>query len=158
MDKGNYELIVEHDQQTDGAIDIDDVMGVLSMSRGLSSPSSKEHTLAADWNGDGIIDIDDVMGVLARSRGLSKDDEWRFHDKDSDTSLWDQASKTNKMDIVLESDDDIDLTAILRGDVNASYDAGVNNRPDPSPAPTPNYAPLPVNNDDELLTLNPDIV
>ena len=62
------------------------------------------------------------------------------------------------MDIVLESDDDIDLTAILRGDVNASYDAGVNNRPDPSPAPTPNYAPLPVNNDDELLTLNPDIV
>ena len=102
MDKGNYELRVEHNQQTDGAIDIDDVMGVLSLSRGKSSPTSKEHKLAADWNGDGIIDIDDVMGVLARSRGKSKEDEWRFHDKTSDTSLWDNATKTNKMDIVLE--------------------------------------------------------
>ena len=157
MDKGEYELRVEHNQQTDGAIDIDDVMGVLSLSRGKSSPSSKEHTLAADWNGDGIIDIDDVMGVLARSRGKSKEDEWRFHDKTSDTSLWDNATKTNKMDIVLESDDDIDLTAILRGDVNASYDVGYHNRPDPSPAPTPNYAPLPVN-DDDLLTIPLDIV
>ena len=36
-------------------------------------------------NGDGLIDIDDVMGE-ARSRGIRKDDEWRFHDKDSDTS------------------------------------------------------------------------
>ena len=158
MDKGNYELIVEHDQQTDGAIDIDDVMGVLSLSRGKSSPSSKEHKLAADWNGDGIIDIDDVMGVLARSRGKSKEDEWRFHDKESDTSLWDQASKTNKMDIVLDQDDQIDLTAILRGDVNASYDAGEHNRQDASPAPTPNYAPLPVNNDEELLTLQIDVI
>ena len=102
MDKGEYELRVEHNQQTDGAIDIDDVMGVLSLSRGKSSPASKEHKLAADWNGDGIIDIDDVMGVLARSRGKSKEDEWRFHDKTSDTSLWDNATKTNKMDIVLE--------------------------------------------------------
>ena len=124
MDKGNYELRVEHNQQTDGAIDIDDVMGVLSLSRGKSSPTSKEHKLAADWNGDGIIDIDDVMGVLARSRGKSKEDEWRFHDKTSDTSLWDNATKTNKMDIVLDQDDQIDLTAILRGDVNGSYNAG----------------------------------
>ena len=152
MDKGNYELRVEHNQQTDGAIDIDDVMGVLSLSRGKSSPTGKEHKLAADWNGDGIIDIDDVMGVLARSRGKSKEDEWRFHDKTSDTSLWDNATKTNKMDIVLDQDDQIDLTAILRGDVNASYNAGQHNRADPSPAPTPNYAPLPMNNDDELQT------
>jgi len=158
MNKGEYELRVEHDQQTDGAIDIDDVMGVLSLSRGKSSPASKEHKLAADWNGDGIIDIDDVMGVLARSRGKSKEDEWRFHDKTSDTSLWDNATKTNKMDITLEENDDIDLTAILRGDVNGSYNANEHNRADPSPAPTPNYAPLPVNNDDELLTINPDIV
>jgi len=158
MDKGNYELRVEHDQQTDGAIDIDDVMGVLSLSRGKSSPASKEHKLAADWNGDGIIDIDDVMGVLARSRGKSKEDEWRFHDKESDTSLWDNETKTNKMDITLEENDDIDLTAILRGDVNGSYDANEHNRPDPSPAPTPNYAPLPINNDDELLTIPFDII
>ena len=34
MDKGSYELRVEHDQDTDGAINIDDVMGVLSLSRG----------------------------------------------------------------------------------------------------------------------------
>ena len=158
MDKGNYELRVEHNQQTDGAIDIDDVMGVLSLSRGKSSPTSKEHKLAADWNGDGIIDIDDVMGVLARSRGKSKEDEWRFHDKTSDTSLWDNATKTNKIDIVLDQDDQIDLTAILRGDVNASYNAGQHNRADPSPAPTPNYAPLPINNDDELLSLQVDLI
>ena len=159
MDKGNYELRVEHNQQTDGAIDIDDVMGVLSLSRGKSSPASKEHKLAADWNGDGIIDIDDVMGVLARSRGKSKEDEWRFHDKTSDTSLWDNATKTNKMDIVLDQDDQIDLTAILRGDVNGSYNANEHNRaPDPSPAPTPNYAPLPMNNNEELLTVPLDIV
>ena len=49
--------------------------------------------------------------------------------------------------------------AILRGDVNGSYDAGQHNRaPDPSPAPTANYAQLLANNDDELLTIQLDIV
>ena len=49
--------------------------------------------------------------------------------------------------------------AILRGDVNGSYDAGQHNMaPDPSHAPPPNYALLPVNNDDELLTIPLDIV
>jgi surface protein len=158
IDKGSYELRVEHDQDTDGAINIDDVMGVLSISRGITQTTSDEHKLAADWNGDGTINIDDVMGVLSRSRGIVRDDEWRFHDKASDTSLWDNATKTNKMDIVLDEDNEIDLTAILRGDVNASYNATQHNRADPSPAPTPNPAPLPLNNDDELLTINPDIV
>ena len=159
MDKGSYELRVEHDQQTDGAINIEDVEEVLSLSRGLSSPTGKEHKLAADWNGDGSINIEDVMGVLSRSRGLSKDDEWRFHDKSSDTSLWDNASKKNKMDIELDGDNEIDLTAILRGDVNGSYDASQHNRaPEAVSAPTPNYAPLPLNNEDELQTINLDIV
>jgi hypothetical protein len=62
------------------------------------------------------------------------------------------------MDIMLDQDDQIDLTAILRGDVNASYNAGQHNRADPSPAPTPNYAPLPMNNDDELLSLQVDLI
>ena len=153
MDKGSYELRVEHTQQTDGAIDIDDVMGVLALSRKMRDPSGKEHELAADWDGDGLIDIDDVMGVLARSRGMRKDDEWRFHDKQSDTSLWDNATKTNKMDIELDGDNEIELSAILRGDVNSSYDAEVHNR-----APAANAAPLPLNNEDELLIINPDIV
>ena len=117
----------------------------------------QEHELAADWNGDGLIDIEDVMSVLSRSRGLSKDDEWRFHDKASDTSLWDNDSKTNKMDITLDGDDQIDLTAILRGDVNGSYNAAQHNRA-AAATPEPNYAPLPVNNDDELLTIPLDIV
>ena len=98
------------------------------------------------------------MGVLSRSRGMVKDDEWRFYDKVSDTSLWDKATKTNKMDIVLEEDKDIELSAILRGDVNGSYKAGQHDRPDPANAPTYNPAPLPLNNDDDLLTINPDIV
>ena len=68
------------------------------------------------------------MGVLSRSRGMERDDEWRFHDKSSDTSLWDNASKKNKMDIELDGDNEIDLTAILRGDVNGSYDASQHNR------------------------------
>ena len=157
MDKGSYELRVEHTQQTDGAIDIDDVMGVLALSRGIREVSGKEHKLAADWDGNDMIDIDDVMGVLARSRGIRKDDEWRFHDKDSDTSLWDNASKLNKMDIELDGDNEIELSAILRGDVDSSYDAAVHNRA-PEAAPTPNAAPLPVNNEDELLTINLDIV
>ena len=63
-----------------------------------------------------------------------------------------------KMDIILDEDNEIDLTAILRGDVNASYNATQHNRADPSPAPTPNPAPLPLNNDDELLAVNADIV
>ena len=157
MDKGSYELRVEHTQQTDGAIDIDDVMGVLALSRGIREVSGKEHKLAADWDGNDMIDIDDVMGVLARSRGIRKDDEWRFHDKDSDTSLWDNASKLNKMDIELDGDNEIELSAILRGDVDSSYDAAVHNRA-PEAAPTPNAAPLPVNNEDELLTINLDII
>ena len=132
-------------------------MGVLSLSRGMSQITSDEHKLAADWNGDGTISIDDVMGVLSRSRGMVRDDEWRFYDKSSNTSLWDNASKKNKMDVMLEGDDQIDLSAILRGDVNASYDAATHNRT-ASPAPTPNPAPLPENNDDELLIINPDIV
>ena len=158
MDKGTYELRVEHDQNTDGAINIDDVMGVLSLSRGITQTTSDEHNLAADWNGDGLINIDDVMGVLSRSRGMVRDDEWRFYDKNSTTSLWDKATKTNKMDIVLEEDKDIELSAILRGDVNGSYNADQHDRADPSPAPTPNTAPLPLNNDDELLIINFDII
>ena len=76
----------------------------------------------------------------------------------------------------------------MRGDVNASYDAGQHNRAPThdgngsgtgdgsgggggngsgagdgsgggaAAAPTPNYALLPVNNDDELLTIPLDIV
>ena len=157
VDKGTYELRVEHDQDTDGAINIDDVMGVLSLSRGITQTTSEEHKLAADWNGDGLINIDDVMGVLSRSRGIEKNDEWRFYDKSSNTSLWDNASKKNKMDIVLEDDKDIELSAILRGDVNGSYKADQHDRAAAS-APTSNAAPLPLNNDDELLTINPDIV
>ena len=157
MDKGNYELRVEHHQETDGAIDIDDVMGVLSLSRGISSVNSKEHELAADWNGDGLIDIDDVMGVLSRSRGLNKDDEWRFHEKTTNTSLWDNDSKTNKLDITLDGDDEIDLSAILRGDVNGSYDATVHNRA-PAAAPEPNYAPLPLSHEDQLVNVQFDFV
>jgi uncharacterized protein YjbI with pentapeptide repeats/Ca2+-binding RTX toxin-like protein len=158
MDKGEYELRVEHTQETDGAIDIEDVMGVLSLARGRSTVSGKEHELAADWNGDGLIDIEDVMGVLSRARGRSKDDEWRFHEKTTDTSLWDNDSKTNKLDITLDGDEEIDLSAILRGDVNGSYNAAVHNRAAPASAPEPNYAPLPMNNDDELLAINLDIV
>jgi len=154
MDKGNYELRVEHHQETDGAIDIEDVMGVLSLARGKSSVNSTEHKLAADWNGDGLIDIEDVMGVLSRSRGLNKDDEWRFYDKTSNTSLWDNDSKTNKLDIILDGDDEIDLSAILCGDVNGSYNAAVHNRA----APEPNYAPLPLSHEDELVNLQLDIV
>ncbi len=159
MDKESYELRVEHEQDTDGAINIDDVMGVLSLSRGLTQTTSDEHKLAADWNGDGLINIDDVMGVLSRSRGMVRDDEWRFYDKSSNTSLWDKNTKTNKMDIILEDNKDIELSAILRGDVNASYNADDHDRVASSAsAPTPNPAPLPLNNDDELLTINPDIV
>ncbi len=51
----------------------------------------------------------------------------------------------------------LELSAILRGDVNASYNADQHDR-SASSAPTPNQAPLPLNNDDELLILNPDIV
>ena len=123
MDKGSYELRVEHNQNTDGAIN-----------------------------------IDDVMGVLSRSRGIERNDEWRFYDKENNTSLWDNATKINKMDIILEEDKDIELSAILRGDVNASYNADDHDRADPSPAPTPSPEPLPLNNDDELLTINPDIL
>ena len=65
--------------------------------------------------------------------------------------------RTNKMDIVLEGDNEIELSAILRGDVNASYDAA-SITGSASPAPTPNPAPLPLNNDDELLIINPDII
>ena len=158
MDKGNYELRVEHTQETDGAIDIEDVMGVLSLARSRSTVSGKEHELAADWNGDGLIDIEDVMGVLSRARGRSKDDEWRFHETISDTSLWDNATKTNKLDITLDGDDEIDLSAILRGDVNGSYNAAVHNRTAPASAPEPNYAPLPLSHEDELVNLQLDIV
>ena len=45
MDKGTYELRVEHDQDTDGAINIDDVMGVLSLSR-VTQTTSDKHKLA----------------------------------------------------------------------------------------------------------------
>ena len=72
MDKGTYELRVEHNQDTDGAINIDDVMGVLSLSRGISQTTSEEHKPVADWNSDGLINIDDVMGVLSRSEVLRK--------------------------------------------------------------------------------------
>ena len=55
------------------------------------------------------------------------------------------------MDIVLEDNKDIELSAILRGDVNVHI-MQIN---DPSSAPTPNPEPLPLN---DYLTINPDIV
>ena len=97
------------------------------------------------------------MCVLSRSRGMVRDDEWRFYDKESNTSLWDNATKTNKMDIMLEEDKDIELSAILRGDVNASYNADQHDRT-ASSAPTPNSAPLPLNNDDELIAIQLDVL
>ena len=159
MDKGSYELRVEHDQNTDGAINMNDVMGVLSVVRGKTSLADKdnEYELAADWDGNGIINMNDVMGVLSKVRGKTRDDEWRFYDKASETSIWDNATKTNKMDIELDADNEIDLTAILRGDIDSTYNPSEHNRVEASPAPTPNYAPLPVN-DDELQNLHLDIV
>ena len=155
MDKGSYELRVEHDQNTDGAINMNDVMGVLSVVRGKTSLADKdnEYELAADWDGNGIINMNDVMGVLSKVRGKTRDDEWRFYDKASETSIWDNASKTNKMDIELDADNEIDLTAILRGDIDSTYNPSEHNRAEPSSAPTPNYAPLPVN--DCLLYTSP---
>jgi hypothetical protein len=97
------------------------------------------------------------MGVLSRSRGLNKDDEWRFHEKTTDTSLWDNDSKTNKLDVTLDGDDQIDLSAILRGDVNGSYKAVLHNR-SAAAAPEPLYAPLPLQHEDELLTLQVDVI
>jgi hypothetical protein len=160
MDKGSYELRVEHDQNTDGAINMNDVMGVLSVVRGKTSLADKdnEYELAADWDGNGIINMNDVMGVLSKVRGKTRDDEWRFYDKASETSIWDNATKTNKMDIELDADNEIDLTAILRGDIDSTYNPSEHNRVEASPAPTPNYAPLPVNNDGELPPTPLDII
>ena len=45
--------------------------------------------------------------------------------------------------------------AILRGDVNGSYNAEQHNR-SVAAAPDPNHAPLPTNNDDDLLMLQVD--
>ena len=45
MDKGSYELRVEHTQETEGAIDIDDVMGVLALSRGIKETSVRSMSL-----------------------------------------------------------------------------------------------------------------
>ena len=86
------------------------------------------------------------MSVLSRSRDLSKDDEWRFHDKASITSLWDDYTKTNKLYIILDSDNQIELTAILRGDVNRSYNVKQYNQ-------ELAFVSLPMNNDDELMIL-----
>ena len=119
-------------------------------------PSGKEHELAADWNGDGLIDIDDVMGVLARYEVCAKMMSGVFM-INRVIRLWDNATKANKMDIELDGDNEIELTAILRGDVNSSYDAELHNRA-PEAAPTPNQAPLPINNDDELLTIQLDVL
>ena len=47
--------------------------------------------------------------------------------------------------------------AILRVDVNGSYNAAQHNR-SATAAPEPNYVTLPINNDDDLLMLQVDIV
>ena len=52
----------------------------------------------------------------------------------------------------------IDLSTILRGDVNGSYDAAVHNRAAPAAAPEPNYAPLPLSHEDEFQIVSLDIV
>ena len=82
----------------------------------------------------------------------------RFNDKTSDKGLWDNDSKTNKLDITLDGDGEIDLSTILRGDVNGSYDAAVHNRAAPASAPEPLYAPLPLSHEDELLVMQVDVI
>ena len=43
-------------------------------------------------------------------------------------------------------------------DVNGSYNAAVHNRAAPASAPEPNYAPLPLSHEDELVNLQLDVV
>ena len=77
-----------------------------------------------DWDGNGSNDIDDLLGVAKRVAGRVKDDDWKFYDNTNGKKLdYDPVAKVHKMDVVLEDNMEIDLSAILRGDVNASYEA-----------------------------------
>ena len=85
---------------------------------------------------------------------MVRDDEWGFYDKNSNTSLCNKSTKMNKTDIIK----DVELSAILRGDVNASYNVEKHNCALDAELMPPYLAPLPINNDDKLLIINPDIV
>ena len=73
-------------------------------------------------NDNDIIDINDLLGVAKRVAGRIQDDDWAFYDNTGGNKLeYDDVSQVHKMDILIENNVEIDLSAILKGDVNASY-------------------------------------
>ena len=73
-----------------------------------------------------------------------------FRNKASITSLWDDYTKTNKLNIILDSDNQIEVKAILRSDVNRSYNAKQYNQ-------ELAFVTKPTKNSDDLLILQVDI-
>ena len=69
--------------------------------------------------------------------------------------------KTTLARKLIETDNDIELSAILRGDVNASYNADQHDRADPSPAPNPAPIvprPIVIPADKKVIPLNKESV
>ena len=155
-----YELQIEHEQQTDGAIDIDDLLEVAKMVSGRKAPSDDIQKMAADWDGNGSIDIDDLLGVAKRVAGRVKDDDWKFYDNTNGKKLdYDPVGKVHKMDVVLEDNMEIDLSAILRGDVNASYEADTHDVEPTTQQPSPRiFSDIQSPQQDDVLITQVDVV
>ena len=155
-----YELQIEHEQQTDGAIDIDDLLEVAKMVSGRKAPSDDIQKMAADWDGNGSIDIDDLLGVAKRVAGRVKDDDWKFYDNTNGKKLdYDPVAKVHKMDVVLEDNMEIDLSAILRGDVNASYEADTHDVAPTTQQPSPRiFSDIQSPQQDDVLITQVDVV
>ena len=155
-----YELQIEHEQQTDGAIDIDDLLEVAKMVSGRKAPSDDIQKMAADWDGNGSIDIDDLLGVAKRVAGRVKDDDWKFYDNTNGKKLdYDPVAKVHKMDVVLEDNMEIDLSAILRGDVNASYEADTHDVAPTTQQPSPRiFSDIQSPQQEDILITQVDVV
>ena len=133
-----YELQVTHEQQTEGAIDINDLLEVAKMVSGRKSPVDDIQKMAADWDDNDIIDINDLLGVAKRVAGRIQDDDWAFYDNTGGNKLeYDDVSQVHKMDILIENNVEIGFIGDIKGDVNASYVPDQHDKAPVTPAPKP---------------------
>ena len=120
------------DSASGNGIDIDDALACLNLAVGFGvtedSTADSDDFMAADFNGDGVVNSQDALEIYEYSQGItsgsSSSPSWLFVDGDGDFSGVDKGNVQFETGVViaqLNSNTDVNLMGILRGDIDGSF-------------------------------------